>query len=951
MKTQARLFQVFFFVSGMAGLIHETVWARYLGILLGHSAYGQVLTLSVYMGGIGIGSFLASRFLSRIRSPLRAYAYVELGIALGGFVFHDVFVAARSTLLDSGILLGRSSSGAALACYALGVLLTLPWAILLGATYPLATAGLMRINADGGKDSIARLYFANSFGAALGALANSFLFIPALGTAGSLATAGVCNGLVGISALIFTRSEIHAAPSPEPMREPTRKASPALLLWIAALTGLSSFLYEIGWTRFLALLLGSSTHAFDLMVSAFILGLALGALWVHFTPKRGQDLTTLLVAQACMAACAVASILGYQWLFEFGNFLNKVLQRNLDSYPIRLVIQYAIGALVMSPAAFFAGMTLPVITNHLCAKGDESYTGKVYGFNTIGAILGALLGGLVLMPLVGLSKLVTIGAIIDLVLAFVLLKFVGRSRAIYGILTVSLLLVGASAFMKPDDKVLTSGVFRGVRDFGMESTVTRIDGRSATISFTRTPTALSIATNGKPDASLSLQGSSTILADEATQDVIALYGRGYMQGEGDAALIGFGSGMTAQHLLVDKRIRKLDIIEIEPAVWELAKGFAPRNNRPYTDPRSSIHFEDARTFFSRTGTRYDLIVSEPSNPWVSGVASLFTAEYYTELKQSLSDRGVLIQWLHQYEFNDSLLLSILGAIGDNFPHVRILTLPTHADIVIAASNHPLPVVPPTQSIWMKEDLATMRRYRVTPDGIPQSFEVLTETGLTWLTNGIRRNSEFHPLVEDGAARAFFSGDKAHLLRSFLSGALSPLEGIEQQSRLHRAQRLPPGNRLDSLILHQLQDELLALDPADTVRFDHFLRTRIRPHCPPATWQPPSPYATIVAQIAASLDSMEHRSLAQNFFLFQWEAIGGNASKAEEHRFGVMQGRYDRLSPLDHRDLLIAALRIGATRTARMLHQKLKSSQEFSPLELQFLDLRIKIDSTQGRSTR
>lgn len=210
-------FLFLFFLSGISGLIHESLWARYLGLLLGHAAYGQVLTLVVYMGGIGIGSALAGRWLSRLRNPLRTYAFVEGGIALGGLFFHSIFLFLRDGLLDSGLLAGRSIEASTVIAVATGMLATVPWAVLLGMTFPLAAGGLIRAAGDAGERSLARLYFGNSLGAACGAVIASYLLIPTLGTQGSLWMAGLLNLTIAVLALWsdWERREVSGKAIPE----------------------------------------------------------------------------------------------------------------------------------------------------------------------------------------------------------------------------------------------------------------------------------------------------------------------------------------------------------------------------------------------------------------------------------------------------------------------------------------------------------------------------------------------------------------------------------------------------------------------------------------------------------------------------------------------------------------------------------------------------------------
>ncbi|MEK7394047.1 MAG: hypothetical protein AAB214_15915, partial [Fibrobacterota bacterium] len=781
MKFLPAQFLFLFVLSGIAGLVHETVWARYLGIILGHSAYGQILTLVVYMGGIGLGSALAGRMSTRLANPLKAYVLVELGIGIGGFVFHPEFLALRSLLLDSGILTGTGETTATLAAVATGVALTLPFAVLIGMTYPLATAYFLRLQNDDGKDSVARLYFGNSLGAAFGALLNSYFLIPRLGTAKALMVAGALNTGVALWAwiahrrILATSSETKpVAPSPaKPTKEKTTR--PGSVVWLlmasALVTGLSSFLYEIGWIRYLALLLGSSTHAFDLMVSAFILGLAGGAWTVH--RRQGQDLSRALVlAQIGMAGAAVIGVVAYEPIFRAANQLNVIFLRTDESYPFYTFARYLFCLVVMLPASWFAGMTLPLICRLLLSSGEnESTTGKVYAWNTLGAILGAAIGGLVLMPALGPFRLVGVGAAIDLALACLLMVKLmpNRPRLVVGLAVVSGALVVGSLAIQPKNNIVVSGLFRGLSSFHTFEEDKLIHGRTASIHISRQDGQVILTTNGKPDASIRLTGVAKGASDQLTQSVLGWIGRAYSAMPYRAAMIGMGSGQTAHTLLEDSRCQSLDLVEIEAAVYEQSKWFSPKNSLVYEDPRAKVHFQDARIFFARQKEPYDLVLSEPSNPWVSGVSSLFTDEFYSEVNARLSERGILVQWLHSYESSTEVILSILKTIRKNFKHVALLSLANPYDFYIVASTAPLNSKPQLTGPY---DSALLAINMLGARDIGVGLEVLHEDAIDLATEEIPLNSEFAPYVDAQAERSFFLKKTASFVQEMDAGNVS-----------------------------------------------------------------------------------------------------------------------------------------------------------------------------------
>ena len=951
----AAVFQVLFFLSGIAGLVHESLWARYLGLLLGHAAYGQVLTLVVYMGGIGLGSHIASRLLARMRDPLKVYVNVELGIAFFGFAFHALFLLLRDGLLDSGILAGRSMAFSTVAAVLTGSIATVPPAILLGFTFPLAAGGLMRLARDGGKDSIARLYFGNSLGAACGALLASYALVPHLGTRGSLWFAGLMNLLAALGAWLVVRAlarrepasqrlEAEDAITPHSARADARPFDrlTLLVLVLSLATGLSSFLYEIGWIRFLALLLGSSTHAFDIMIGAFVFGLALGARHIHKHPPR-DTLRALFLAQAAMAASAIVPILLYAPLFRASNGLNRILMRTAEAWPYHAFAQFLFSAVVMVPAAYFAGMTLPLATRFLCERhGDESFTGRVYAWNTLGAILGAAAGSLLLMPLVGLTRLVALGAAIDIAIAIALLPFLARRFwTATAPLTAAIVLVGAGWLLRPDDHLLVAGAYRGPRVLQPSTIIHRIDGRTATVSAQHIGTIVSVRTNGKPDASLDrAQPARARLSDELTQNLAAWISRVYVHRPWEGALIGLGSGMTAHRMLGDPRLTHLDAIEIEKAMWQQSVWFRPFNWRIHEDERIAMHFLDARIFFATRERPYDVIVSEPSNPWVAGVSSLFTREFYREVRTHLAHDGVFVQWLHTYEFEDALLLSIMAALSAEFPHLRLHYVPTTQDMVIVAS--PSPLRASDDNLANLEDSLELRRFRMVREDVSTSTLLWTEKTIGRLVEGREQNSEFMPVVDGRAEQAFYAKRNSRIVPRTYGGVLFPQELVEGPDFVARKQSIQDLRKrvaADSNAARPLSEWMECRSPLATDDIQMVLAGWLPASAPAWTWSLGGVFGRVADRLYDEIERSGIATPEANLFRFQYMVAHGDSAGFREARLRALETLPRNVSPHQLRDLAIASKAVGDQRTAwRIVHEFLpRRDSLLTRAEQSFLD--------------
>lgn len=705
-----------FVLSGFSGLIYQSIWSHYLGLVLGHAAYAQALVLAIFMGGMALGAWLASRGSVHWRALLLRYALLELAIGLCGLVFHPVFEAYIG-LSQRTVLPALASPVAAHAYqWSTAALSILPQCVMLGMTFPLMSAAYLRLVPAQDGEVLGGLYFSNSLGAALGALAAVFLLLPAMGMPGAMFTAGLLNVLVALGAWATWKASAgtaHAAGADAPpagsQPDGDTPALVRLLLASAFVTGASSFVYEIGWVRMLNTALGTTLHSFELMLAAFILGLAFGGLRVRQRSGRMADaVRSAGWAQVWMGVCALLSVIVFAHSFQGMAWLMQSLNRNDSGYALFMAGSALVALLVMFPAAFFAGMTLPLFTMALLrAGGSERRIGQVYASNTLGAIVGVVLAMYVLIPLIGVRGAVIAAALADGVLGFVLLAHAGsRARlAMPMAAVVTMAALGLALWLgRVDPRVRLSGVYRtGSAELGEEVRIRYLrDGRTATVAVASLPDGeAAISTNGKTDAGLNLSMAGKPVKDEVTMVLAGLLPNLLHPRPTDIAVIGWGSGLTTHTLLGSPKPGHVETIEIEPAMVEAARQFGPRVARAYGDPRSRLRIDDARTVFAMGDRKYDAIVSEPSNPWVSGVASLFTLEFYGFLRGHLKPGGVLVQWIQAYELDGPLLAMMLQALLQEFPDSEMYVTQDSDFIFVARTG---PHAPVDASVFEREPL-------------------------------------------------------------------------------------------------------------------------------------------------------------------------------------------------------------------------------------------------------
>jgi len=812
-----RLLLFFVFVlSGAAGLMYESIWARYLGLFVGHAAYAQILTIGIFLGGMALGAILIGRRSESLKDPLKWYALVELAAGVIGLFFHEFYAFTTEFAYESLFPALGTGFGLTLAKWIVAGALILPQSVLLGTTFPLMAAGVLRRYRERPGGTLAILYFSNSLGAAAGVLVAGFYLLRIAGLPGTLLAAAMLNLVAAaVSWAVAARSTAGEA-LPEAPEAGERVAEAAaglrtrqlvgLLLGVSFGTAVASFIYEIAWLRMLSLVLGSATHSFELMLSAFILGLALGSFWVRRRADQWKrPLQALGIVQWIMGISALATLPLYGQSFFWMADLMQAFARTDGGYQGFTVARYAICLAVMLPSTFCAGITLPLITRTLLTHATgERAIGSVYGVNTLGSIVGVGLAGLILMPLLGVRLLLVVGAALDMAIGVGILIVAARAtgsarRLAHGAAWATVAVVLVAGLQGEFDRyVLASGVFRHgnrPRAAALEILVHE-DGRTATVTTWREGSTIAIATNGKVDGSLpeswlSACSDSTprraLLGDASTQSLAPLIALAHVPNARLVAVIGQGTGMSSDALLASPVLERLVTIEIEPEMIRASRAFYPANGAVFDDPRSEIVIEDARTYLASAGEPFDLIVSEPSNPWVSGVASLFTSEFYGRAARWLSDDGVFAQWVQLYELTDGLALSVLAGLEENFGAYEVFLTGFDDMLIVATKADRLPA--PDWSIFSAPGIQEHFCHAVAPTAESLEGTRLMHDGvLAPLLHGWGQpNSDFYPVLDLGAERARYRQELARGFTGFATERVD-LGEVVSLRRVEPAQR-------------------------------------------------------------------------------------------------------------------------------------------------------------------
>ena len=692
-----------FFLSGLGSLALEVVWTRQLRLVFGSTTLAASTILVAYMLGLGIGGLLGGRLSRRARDGVRLYGWMEIGI--GAYALAVPFAFAWFPEVNRVWLYALPFWPAALARFLLALLVLLIPTILMGATLPVLVAALSRHDPRVGR-STALLYGLNTLGAVAGVFLATFVLFPRLGLFGTSLFGAVLDAAVGVLALavvapLVRRDAPAAAVVDAPASIPRHARTPAVLavLLVAyGCVGFTALVYEVAWTRALATVLGSSIYAFAAMLGAFLLGIALGSLL--FRRRVDTVRNPLAVLATGVVALGVLAIATTAILPRLPDLLLRFLERNgLDPGPIAL-LQIGLSMLVMLPPTLVLGALFPLLARVVAEHAGDpgGAVGRVYFANTVGSASGAFCAGFVLLPWLGLRGTLALAAAIDLATASAVLLCVPvRRRSVRALALVPA--VGAVLLLASPPPLDTAALTRGVfirpdaqLSFGVEyeplegvlpdQLLFHEDGINTTVTVERKSGTIALKVNGKTDASTSLDMSTQVLLGELP----LLFGAPARR----VLVIGFASGVTVGSVARHPGVQRIDAVEIEPGIVTASHYFDEVNGRPLEDPRVRVVVDDGRTFLSGTHEKYDVVISEPSNPWLSGVSNLFTREFFVAARGALAPRGRLLQWIHLYAMDPAAFRSILAALRAEFRFVYAFAWTRgHADLLLLASNEPL----------------------------------------------------------------------------------------------------------------------------------------------------------------------------------------------------------------------------------------------------------------------
>ncbi|UCC63766.1 MAG: fused MFS/spermidine synthase, partial [Anaerolineae bacterium] len=674
---------VLFFLSGISGLIYEIAWVRQASLTFGVSVYAYSAVLAAYMGGMALGSYLLGGRIDRTGRAFRIFAVLQIGIAVLGVISPSVLTSLDGLYAAVARALSPGLGLLTLLRLTLSILVLTPPTLLIGATLPvMSRAYAVRRGQVGG--DVGRLYAANTAGAVLGCLLTGVFLIRVLGLRETIFLGAALNVFVAVGALwlerrwksrIATVQSQHSpstpAPSPRPPRRGRRQTPPPMptppsrqtLRYVAfgyALSGFVALGYEVVWARILSINTLHAVYSFSLMLTVFLAGLAAGGVLGTWWVRRHR--VTLIEFGGLQMGIGLLAIAA---LFVFARLPALTIEGLFGGYSIAREILYEmlLAFITLFPPTLLIGLVFPVVSSLYTREQTEQVglrIGTVNALNTLGSILGSVVSGFVLVPLLGLRNTSLALSALNLLLGTGALWLVGRTqqRVRWAALPVLGLALVAALVMPP-------GLYLGFREGPSEHLVFYKEGVETTVAV------FDVADyNFKVSF---VNGRIEVPTDEVSMRAFHLLGHlpPLLRPEARNALVlSFGNGI-ATGSLDTHHIPTIDAVDLSPEMIEAAEIYWQENYNVLRSPRLHLLVEDARNFLLQTDEQYDIITTDATHPSNASSWALFTREFYELVQGRLSSDGVFMQWLPFHSLIESDYQAIIRTFHDVFPHASL----------------------------------------------------------------------------------------------------------------------------------------------------------------------------------------------------------------------------------------------------------------------------------------
>jgi len=783
-RRRASSVYLLFFFSGITGLVYEVIWTRMFAIAFGATAFAISTVLAAFMAGLALGSFYFGRFIDKRGNPLKIYAYLE--ISIGVYVIMFPFLIS---LLDRIYVIAYQAYPTSflvtnIVKFLLSFIILIIPTTLMGGTLPVLSKFVVTRQERLGS-SIGSLYSINTIGGAIGCFVAGFILIAAVGIRWSIYVTAGFNIAIGAAALMLDvkESRIKNQESSVEYRVSSiehQVSSIEYQLMIVAfgLSGFAALAYEVLWTRVLSMILGTTVYAFSIMLTAFLCGLALGSFISSRFIDRIKHLVTIFgayqIAIGCFGAFSVFIFSRLPLLFL------RMFAWLGGSWRDFTFIQFVITFLVMLIPTILMGAIFPVVSR-ICTRQMKLLgrsIGNIYSANTVGAILGSLAAGFLLIPLIGLQNSIKLIASINILVGLsaligskIRISGVSKVRAIAIPVAICLVILVLIAIPSWNKKVLANGVYFEPRQFFNRNREVDLYGRASELQLLYysegIDSTVAVFSRG-PEMTLSINGMP--LASTLRTDITLLGMMGYLpvllHGAPESVLvIGLGAGVTSGMSARYESVARVDCVELERRVVGATRLFSRENREVLDSPKLSLIIDDGRNYLQKTTSKYDVITSDPIHPWLSGAGSLYAVEHFQSCRARLKKGGVVAQWLPLYEMPERDFKTVIRTFQKVFPHTSLWL--TDSDAILIGTEDRLMINYGSLMLKFQDEEIQDDMRMLYVDSVPQflTFFMMGEDRLSEYAADARLNTDDHPILEFSAPEGLYSETVADNLES------------------------------------------------------------------------------------------------------------------------------------------------------------------------------------------
>ena len=759
------LIYLLFFISGACSLMYELIWLRKLALIFGNTTFATSSILTAFMGGLALGSYLIGKYADKVKSPLKLYGYLELGI--GGFaviilflflpVSDSVYIWTFRNVGQNGILFN------VIRFLLSGLILIIP-TTLMGGTLPVVSKFLIDDTEKLGR-KIGLLYALNTFGGVVGAYFTGYHLIRLFGETWSLWLAILLNFSIAAIAVYFGSREKGTQAIADEKREKSKKViavQPAkdgakigfysqktakIVLWLFAAAGFTSLAYEVIWTRALIFFVSSTTYSFTIILVTFLTGITLGSLVISkWVDKIKNPILWFGLFEVMISLAAILSIPLLRNMYSIHHWILAYL--NTTQWRQVTFFLFVTAFIILIVPAFFMGAVFPIV-NRICVHSLPRLgrgVGSVYMANTIGAILGSFFSGFVMLPLLGIQESILMLTIVNLFIGlFVFTReqnFGRNKRSYFPVMAASVVLfvvINLSFFT-------TKSLFTHVLSFQDTRILFRKDASAATLSVLEKQEDLNIW--GENVRFLNINGHNTAhttYADIIIHKMLAHLPMLLHPNPQSALVIGFGFGNTCQSFL-QYDIKKVDCVELLGSEKESAKYFEEENRGVFTEPRFRFIENDGRNYILATEKRYDIISVNAVDPKFS--PALYTNQFYRLCRNNLRPDGYLVAWLPISGMTEKEVLSLIKSFVAEFPHSSLwYNNPEHLLLLGSKTELKIDVSRLQRRLAVQAIQKNLQLIRFNNPYTILSTFLLGEKQLAELTRSTVGNTDIHPVVE------------------------------------------------------------------------------------------------------------------------------------------------------------------------------------------------------------